>query len=319
MDGVAIPSRYAVLFVCSGLICLILLLSIQAIGPAWDRNREFLELNRLMANPSAAETFQLPAEYKPDVEQGRRTDKSLHRYVGHQLLLSGDREAAAQAFAAAGWDAHHFADMAEHFQDADRQRVIDWQALAVNAEPDNARFLAELGTTCQPDWSFDAVCGWFLEQNKGNRFVNPHFAATDLVGWQRAESSSDYTTGPCPGKDDVICAQIVVSEPTMNSLAGLGQCFQVEPGKTYRFSAWLKVETTPSALWRPLYSQGPVDGQIDGRWQGDEQGPTDWRFWERDFIAPAFEDGVGCFYPVRLKHAGQAWFYGAQVAPVTGE
>ena len=60
-----------------------------------------------------------------------------------------------------------------------------------------------------------------------------------------------------------------------------------------------------------------MEGEARGNWMGDEQGPSDWRYWERTFVAPIFDDEMACFNPIRLQNAGQAWFYDGEVIALT--
>lgn len=181
------------------------------------------------------------------------------------------------------------------------------------AEFGRSNILTRLGKRCQFDWNRDTACVQFLAQNGGNRFVNPDFAVADLDGWQQIDAPAHYSTVSCPDTPATACALIQVNADSSMPPAGLGQCFQVEAGTTYLFAVWLKVMTSSNGTWRPLYFQGIIDGQARGNWQENEQGSSDWGYWERTFVAQSFDDGQACFHPIRLQGGGQAWFYGAKV------
>lgn len=302
------PSRFPVLACLLLVTCLAL--GAASTWPAWARNRAALALNRALA-PDSDQIAGAVAILTS--QESTAADVSFyHRDAGHRYLAAGNRPAAGRAFAAADWDAGDFAAMAEHSFQSDPARAIDWLALATTAGPGERQFTLRLGEACRNDWSQDDACRWFLDQNGGNHFLNPDFAA-GLGGWTEIGAPADYATVPCPENSSASCAAIVVNAVQANPPAGLSQCFQVEPGATYRFSAWLKVTTTPDGLWRPLYFQGTIDEQPRGNWAGDEPGATEWRFLERTFVAPAFDDGQACFSPIRLLSAGQAWFHDSEL------
>jgi hypothetical protein len=282
------------------------IVAVPALGDAWTRNRQAVELNRELAGVAT------PLISEPGVPAAP-VGAAYYRQLGHRQLAAGDREQAGRAFATAGWRAADFVAMATHFTTSDPARELDWLALAIAADND-PWIRAQLGHACRWDWDGDPACRRFLEKNQGNYFVNPDFAVADLNGWQQVNAPATYATGPCPDRD-TLCAMIEVEQAEVRPAAGLGQCFQVTAGEVYRFAARLKVTT--EGVWRPLYIQGTRDGQTDGHWLGDERGASDWRLWEYSFTAPAFDDGRACFYPVRLQASGQAWFDSVKVVALT--
>jgi hypothetical protein len=292
-----------------------LVLAALSVRSAWARNRAALALNHALVagdvSPVAAGSSGSPA-----TPVSMTTNTSFaYRDAGHRALAAGDREAAGRAFAAAGWDAQDLAAMAEHFFQSDRPRAIAWSALASAAGSGEPQITVRLGEACRQDWSQDPACQSFLELNGGNRFVNADLAA-GLNGWSEIGAPAEFIAVPCPSRPAETCAEISLGESQGNAASGLSQCFQVEPGVTYRFSAWLRVATAPDGLWRPLYFQGIIDGEPRGNWQGDERGSSDWQYWEREYTLPAYDDGQACFTPIRLLDGGQAWFYDSKVIPL---
>jgi hypothetical protein len=116
-----------------------------------------------------------------------------------------------------------------------------------------------------------------------------------------------------------MCAKIKTTQGDLERYPSWVQCLQLPSGHTYRFSAWLKVQTEPGMKWRPLYYQGELDGTTKGYWPGTQQGSIDWAYWEQEFILPPFEDGQVCFHPIRLESAGTAWFYDARLTLVQAD
>ncbi len=301
-------SSFIVLLLIAGGLAIRLIPTITA---SWAQNEQALALNRFQRSEAALGTILVRAI---NIRDAGNFD---YRNAGYRYLAAGNRELAVEAFLAAGWDAHDFAAMAEHTYNSDPDRAIAWLALAAAAAPDDLRLLSRLGQRCRFDWNRDAACLQFLAQNGDNRFVNPDFAVADLDGWQQIDAPAHYSMESCPDTPTTTCALIQVNADSSVPPAGLGQCFQVEAGTTYLYAVWLKVMTTSNGTWRPLYFQGIIDGQARGNWQENEQGSSDWRYWERTFVAQSFDDGQACFHPIRLQGGGQAWFYGAKVIALT--
>ncbi len=275
---------------------------------AWEHNQGYLRLNK--AYPTS---ITQPLSLLPEAPS-----TSELRLEGHLRLLAGDFDGARQALEAAGWSATDFGAMAEHYVDNDIERALTWFALAAATTNPPDAVITRLGEVCQTNRQSSTVCDWFVEQNLGNRFVNPRLA-DDLSSWRHVETAATYASVPCRGSRTHRCAEISVTEPEIQPSAGLGQCLQVSPGATYRFSSWLKVSADIDTVWRPLYRQGLVAGEAHGQWPGDERGASEWRYWESEFIVPDFDEGQACFYPIRLTGEGQAWVYAPQLTALTGE
>ncbi len=276
----------------------------------WEHNQGYLRLNKAWRAPVAQPLSPPPLPAAPSASE--------LRLEGHSRLLKGDLDGARRAFEAAGWSAADFGAMAEHYAAGDVDRALAWFALAASSANPPAAVITRLGEVCQSDWQRDPICDWFLQQNLGNYFVNPGLV-DDFAGWRRVETAATYTSVSCRDSNTHHCVEISVTEPEIQPAAGLGQCLRVTPGVTYRFSSWLKVSADSDTVWRPLYSQGNVAGQASGQWTGDERGASDWRYWEREFIAPDFDNGQACFNPIRLSGNGQAWFFAPTLEAVTGE
>lgn len=299
------------LFVLFCLIAVGLLAASQArtVARTWEHNQGYLRLNKSWLAPSAPVSRpQLP---------GNPSASEL-RLAGHLRLLEGDLDGARQALEAAGWSAADFGAMADHYTASDVDRALTWFTLAAATTNPPDAVITRLGEVCQADWQRDPVCDWFLEQNLGNHFVNPRLV-DDSAGWRRVETAATYTTVSCRDSSTPQCSEISVTEPEIQPAAGIGQCLQVTAGVTYRFSSWLKVSADGNTVWRPLYSQGNVANEARGQWTGDERGASEWRYWEREFIAPDFDGGQACFNPIRLAGKGQAWVYAPKLESVTGE
>lgn len=283
------------------------------------QNRQFIAFNRTMAtNVGSGLDSNHWVTFPSGNYVGPDQRASSSRLVGHRYLMAGNREAARLAFNSAGWTERDYVAMSTHFKMTNPDWAIAWLAMAVASEPTESATMISVGELCRKDWEQDEICRAFLRQNQGNHFVNSDFGTGDLTAWQMAESIAQYDIDYCPDKEGLTCAKIGLMNSTAQPPAGLGQCFHVHPGKTYRFSAWLKVDASSNAAWRPLYYQGTVNGEPKGSWLGDQHGPREWEYWEREFVAPKFDEYQGCFSPIRLINAGKAWFFDSQVREISG-
>ena len=222
------------------------------------------------------------------------------------LVACGYSGTVRDAFTAAGWTTTEFEMMADHFDaPALTPRALAWYALVVVDRPEDEVTWIHVAQRCHRNWAAHPLCDEFLRRNDANHLVNADFRQDGLTGWSAIDTPAAEVGGASCDED--LCARIDVHTPEASPAAGIFQCLQVVAGQTYHFSAWLKVETGADGQWRPVYVQGNRGGQADGISIGDYSGPRDWHLREVTFTAPAFDDSLACFYPIRLGHAGRAW------------
>ncbi len=199
---------------------------------------------------------------------------------------------------------------------ADRGMALRWYALAERLEPVNPELWLEVGQLCQYD-NRDAACARFLSFNHHNWLVDSDFAFGQAAWRFNRREGADYAITDCPNLPAKKCALVRIDTVTSPHGTGWHQCLVLEPGRRYRFSAWIKTDT--AGQWIPIYFQGSVDGSPNGHsLAGVQTGAQEWEYWERVFTAPVFDQNRACFHPVRLLDVGQAWFHSAALRLVKG-
>lgn len=293
----------------------LLVVAAEALSTGRTVNSAFLAVNRdLLQQPGAAT---LPSQTQvnrllaqaPDNSRGRRA-------AGYLAVWGGEPAAAAPAFLAAGWTAAELDLMADHYYAPDMTaQALAWYAPIVAQAPDNREAWQRIGQRCQRAWAAHPVCDDFLRWNDGNRLVDAAFATEGASQWGIIDTAGSLVTvEPCGNGQR--CAQIAVTTDVASPPAGIFQCLQLEPGQAYRFSAWIKTEMVDEGQWLPLYVQGNRAGQPDGISFGESRGSREWHWREATFTAPAFDEGLACFSPLRLFNEGRAWLRDPQVREV---
>lgn len=197
---------------------------------------------------------------------------------------------------------------------ASREDALRWYHLTEAVEPANPMLWLEVGRLCRYDMT-DVMCDRFLTYNHGNRLVDPEFIFSKSGWLYNRLDKANYAITECPDIPDEKCALAHIEVVTSPHGTGWLQCFILEPGYRYRFSAWIKVET--AGKWIPIHYQGDINGHPDGHDLGGIQiGKRDWSYWTREFTPPEFDDWHACFYPVRLLDVGQVWFHSAELRMV---
>lgn len=192
--------------------------------------------------------------------------------------------------------------------------ALRWYSRALLNDPTSRVAQLHIGTLCQTIPAAVDACAHYLEDHQHNRFVDSEFTAASLHdAWAMFadDQASAYTETPCPNITATRCAMVTVSSATSPYGAGVYQCMRVEPGQRYHYAVWLRVETQPAGQWRPLYLEGKINGQDSGVWAGNGfyQGSRDWTFFETTWTAPAFDNNIACFHPIRLQSQGHAWMH----------
>ncbi|MCA9971850.1 MAG: hypothetical protein KC425_16615, partial [Anaerolineales bacterium] len=200
-------------------------------------------------------------------------------------------------------------------EQGDTARMVSWLTVAEAAAPEAAETWRLVGLVCQREPAVDPICGRFLQRNAQNWLVNAAFDG-GTWGWQ-PRTGGVYAVVACPAGRERVCVRgsggastgsATAGEPGSGG-AGVRQCVRVAAGARYRVAAWVRVEAGADVAWRPVYVQGVENGRARGIWPGDQRGPAEWALWEQTFVAPEFDDGLACFYPVLLQGEGQFWFY----------
>lgn len=297
------------------LLAVLILVQLPSLIEALRLNLKFITIKNWTTNGTVNS---LPVDTTTNFGEKLLANPSSHRLEGLAHLAVGELDSALSAFTSAGWTNAEYIAMSNHFKVSDTQRAFTWLSLAMLSDPTDPVVLVHVGELCRKDWQQDDICAEFLAQNGGNYLINADFAVANFAGWQQVETEADYLVVSCPGQEDVNCAQITTTGLVELPPAGVGQCFQINPGQVYRFSTWLKVETSPNGIWRPLYFQGIIDGKPSGTWIGDQSGPIDWQYWELELVGPTLDDGQGCFNPIRLLADGVAWFFNSAVVDLSG-
>jgi hypothetical protein len=284
--------------------------------PSFPANLEFLKINRALSGESA-----FSADKDSDPTRGLRSysDSVNPRIAGYESLILDNREFAAEAFGLAGWKDRDFITLARNHVASNPSRAIRWLSLTRLEQPEDQQTVDLLtARLCQPNWQLDPSCQLFLKFHDNNHFVNTDFAYQDLGGWRVISAEGvRYDSELCPKLDDRRCGVITVIAGASSTSAGLGQCFEIVPGQMYRYSAWIKVETEPEGIWRPLYLQGTIGGETKGNWPGDQTGSSNWEFQERTYEGQSFDQRMACFYPVRLSSPGRAWLANPSLVPLS--
>jgi len=213
----------------------------------------------------------------------------------------------------AGLTAEDFIAWGEESRKAKQyEEALAWYKRAIRTEPNNQVVWLKVGEFCQLSSKTTETCWQFLANNDQNWIVDPTFAfGSSAWRFGRREGVEYEIVDDCPDLVGSKCARIAIPDVPPQHGASWSQCVRLQPGMKYRFGAWIRVQVNPGGKWRPIYYQGNVDGQPQGHWPGNQTGPMDWKQWEQTFVAPAFDDDLACFHPLRLESRGQAWFYGA--------
>lgn len=192
--------------------------------------------------------------------------------------------------------------------------AVLWYQRALLLKKDNSIAIKGLGNICEKrleQTNLD-VCAVFLANHANNWFMDDQLSFPLFNYWQPYERTEQtiYDITDCPGIPGKKCATFSMKAGVIDGV-GLFQCIPVEPGKQYRFSAWLKVSTNAEGTWRPLYVQGSIGGNPVGSWYSNtyQTGTKDWFFLQYTFAAPNYDQHTACLHPIRLQSEGQAWFY----------
>ena len=195
-----------------------------------------------------------------------------------------------------------------------------WYDWAVQLDPKNDMPWKKIGKQCQ---RFDPglrpeICDLFWSRNSDNFIVDAEFTYPYMFEmWDPYDftDGTDYGIENCPGIPEKRCASITITDPVPEYGAGLYQCLNIQPGKTYRYGVWIEVQTNEQSQWRPLYYQGSVGSATVGKWFTNQffSGPQTWSYYEFDFVAPVFDGGLACFHPIRLQSEGRAWFHSPEL------
>lgn len=192
---------------------------------------------------------------------------------------------------------------------------LRWYGLAETLEPTNAELWLNIGQICQNNRSVGAVCDRFLAHNEFSWLVDPKFAFGQSAWRFNRQEGASYEIVDCPNMAAKKCAMARIDAVTSPHGTSWQQCLTLEPGRQYRFSAWIKAET--SEEWRPLYFQGSMNGTPKGfSPKGANTGSLDWAYWAYDLTAPEFDNNRACFHPVRLLGLGQVWFHSPALKPI---
>lgn len=271
-------------------------------GGVWlygERNYAYLQLNRGLA----ARDSTLVAESKAIFLQNSQAVR--HQYgLANIYFVEGREREAAEAWLAAGETATSLRIKGEQLSYSDVASALRWYRIAEQIAPEDADLWLAVGRLCQPEPWLDPICERFLTYNEQNMLLNGNFAF-DQAGWQfNLANQVIYEIEECEyGR----CTSWEVKAGVPPLGATMQQCLYLEAKKWYRFSAFLRVEVAADGGWRPVYVQGRVDGEQVGMWPHTQLGARGWQEWEHILQAPAFEDGLACFHPVRLEGSGRVW------------
>ena len=235
-------------------------------------------------------------------------DAELNKIILRELKASGVN--SQEAF-----------ELGEYWYSAQQpKRFLVWYGWAIQLDPKNDMAWIKIGRHCQRlDLSVrPEICDLFWSHNSSNFIVDPGFVYPELFQvWDLYDftDETDYGVENCPDVPDTLCASITVISPVPTDGAGLYQCVNILPGKTYEYNVWIKTELPANGHWRPLYYQGLVGNMTVGKWYTNQffTGSQAWTYYELNFVAPAFDGGLACFHPIRLHSEGKVWFHSPQL------
>jgi len=277
-------------------------------------NAGHLHILHAQVGPSAVDASALKPAETSFLRALRVTanNTAAQRGLGFVYWAQQEDTMAATEWQNAGWagpDFIVFARLANTLEERLRLYII-----AERVDPLNENLWLEVGRICQQQPSIDAICERFLDHVAGNWLVDPYFHGKWTAWSFNRREKMNYAITRCPDATERLCAMVEIGENASQHGASIFQCLRLVSGGTYKYSAWIKVET--QGRWLPLYHQGDIEGEPAGRWPGDQTGSQEWKLWERTFTADDFDDQRACFHPVRLVGLGRAWFYGAELTRV---
>lgn len=246
---------------------------------------------------------------------------SSYRGIALAHLLQGELDESLNAWRIVQGTAQ---DMIIYAEQANRANELDtavkWLLIAEQLDPNSSELWHTAGEICQKATDLDKICGRFLEHNNQNWLINSDFSfrQDDWIVRQVDGYVTNYEVVDCPNGPG-LCGYIGAETAVPEHGLSWSQCLKINPDQSYKFSAWIKIDVRPDDEWIPIYSQGVLNAEIKGYWPGTQYGASDWRYWERTFVAPAFEDNQACFYPVRLLSPGQVWFHSATLELIANE
>lgn len=246
-------------------------------------------------------------------------NSSSFRGIALAYLLQGKLDKSLNAWRVVQVTAK---DMVIHADWANRANDLDtaikWLLIAEQLDPNSSELWYTAGKTCRKLAYPEGLCTRFLVRNDQNWLLNSDFTfGQNNWNVRQAEGFvTDYEIVDCPGRED-LCGYIGAEMAVPKHGLSWSQCLKIKPNQSYKFSAWIKIDVQPDGKWIPIYSQGILNGVIKGYWPGTQHGASDWKYWERTFTTPTFEDNQACFYPIRLLSPGRAWFYSAKLELIT--
>jgi hypothetical protein len=280
------------------------------------QNVAFISLSHALASSSSATdrllSFRKSESLLQKALSANRASPEIHRGLGFVYWAYQEDERALAEWRLAGWSVDDAVFLGKAGDDW--ANSLRWFRVAEQFDPMDSALWLEVGKICQKEPELDNICTRFIEHNEGNWLLDPDFDY-EWQGWDfNSRSDVLFDIDSCPDLTDHRCATIKIGPLNPEQGAGIQQCVRLFPGKSYHYTAWLKV--TSDGKWLPLYYQGNINGQAAGRWPGDQIGSQDWTLWERIFLAEEFDSRQACFHPVRLASQGQVWFYGARLTEI---
>lgn len=279
-----------------------------------------IRLNRMVFTTGVAGPFENTESLERAFTQAVAWDEGnpgAHKGLALIHAVRGDKQRSIREWQAAGMTGTDLMDLAE--ESARARRYLDalwWYNLVEELQPSDPKLWLGVGRICKIYPMIDQICVSFLLQNQQNWLVDPGFVLGSTGWYTNRQEDAVYEVGDCPDLAGIKCARVAIADVIPKNGASWYQCLRLFPGQEYRFAAWIKVEADTDGRWRPLYYQGDIDGEPRGHWPGNQTGPMDWKWWERIFVAPAFDDNLACFHPLHLESRGQAWFHSATLTLV---
>jgi len=232
---------------------------------------------------------------------------------------------SAQEWQAAGFTSQDFLSAAglsdtdypvgyQQSEHLDRYRQgLDWVARALLVDPGNQLIWLEAGRLCQIFFIEDTpLCNRVLVYQAGNWLVDPTFEAPNT--WHTFENSpaTKYEFVSCPGLSGHRCAHIQIDGEVPPGGAGFYQCLRPDPGKTYKFSSWIKTDISGDGSWCPLCFESRTEMEHIHE-------SSDWKLWEYTFTATDFLSDVNCYFPAILNSQGQIWIHSPRLSLLSAD
>ena len=140
--------------------------------------------------------------------------------------------------------------------------------------------------------------------------ANGDFEA-DVKGWHAGWNSPPglFTHAPTGGRNNGGC--VAVSNNDAHVAVLVAQSVQVTPGKTYKFSAWIKTDITKMAgdAGAMMFLEwNGKKGWIGGAWSKGFTWKTDWRKFENVATMPPGATTATAYLSLAKGARGRAWF-----------